>query len=245
MSSHQGHHDHGAGAGDSSQSFRPSAFGFRSIKPSTREDRRNKKDKVALEKSRINQRTGWQARMHQLNAPAHSSGLTSCEENAVGYISNADRFHSDTAGEQLEIRQEEARKRQHALEYRKLKQQSREEERWTKMEEEQRQKEEYWHKVREDGSHAKKNQSMVAYDITNLQYFQNVSGEDQKYVDDMVRFRAQARTRNLVILGDSRAPYNIISGGPRVLPAAPTEVKRPEGPRTMEQLAIVDRRKAL
>ncbi|RYG68019.1 hypothetical protein EON64_06110 [archaeon] len=45
-------------------------------------------------------------------------------------------------------------------------------------------------KLREEGSKAKKNTSNVAYDILTLQYAQNKDGEQQKYVDDMVRYRA-------------------------------------------------------
>ena len=41
-----------------------------------------------------------------MNAPEHTSGLTSCPEGAAGYLSNSDRFHSDTVGEEYAIRQE-------------------------------------------------------------------------------------------------------------------------------------------
>jgi hypothetical protein len=61
-------------------------------------------DKVALEQSRIRQRVGFEARMHKANAPETTDGLTSCAVNAAGYISNSDRFHSDTAGEEREMR---------------------------------------------------------------------------------------------------------------------------------------------
>jgi hypothetical protein len=223
----------------------PSLYGFRSIRARTRNERYALKDKVALEKSRLNQRSGWQARLHQMNAPEHTSGLTSCRENDAGYLSNSDRFHSDVAGEELEVRIHEMDKRHRALDYKKNQQLTREEERWKKMEEYSKQDDEYWQKVRDEGIKAKKNQSKVAYDITTLIYNNNVSGEDQKYVDDMVRYRAQARTRNLVILGDSRAPYNIISGGERYLPPAPVAVAKPLGPRTDAEKALVDYRKAI
>lgn len=78
----------------------------------------NQKDKVALERSRINQRVGWQARMHQANAPENSSLLTSCVAGAAGYISNSERFHTDTVGEEYALRQEQIKKRLAADEFR-------------------------------------------------------------------------------------------------------------------------------
>lgn len=98
--------------------FAPSSFGFRSIRPKTRDERRGFNDKVLLEKSRLDQRVGYEARIHQTNAPASSSQLTSCVADGAGYISNADRFHSDTAGEEYAARQEALNKKNRAIEYR-------------------------------------------------------------------------------------------------------------------------------
>jgi hypothetical protein len=44
----------------------------------------------------------------------------------------------------------------------------------------------------------------------------------------MVRYRAQARTRALVVLGDSRVPYNILTGDERILPEKPKNVVKPQ-----------------
>ena len=99
--------------------FIPSAYGFRVMKPKDRHQRRVSKDKVALEKERINARVGHEARMHQLNAPATSAGLTSCVEHGAGYLSNADRFHSDTSGEEFLARQEAIRRTKETIAFRK------------------------------------------------------------------------------------------------------------------------------
>lgn len=56
------------------------------------------------------QRVGFQARMNKMNSHDTSAGLTSCVENGAGYLSNADRFHSDTAGEEYLRRKEEQEK---------------------------------------------------------------------------------------------------------------------------------------
>lgn len=207
--------------------FVPSAYGYRVMKPKNRYQRRVAKDKVALEQNRISQRVGIEARMHQQNSHATSAGLTSCVNHGAGYLSNADRFHSDTAGEEFLVRQEETRKKNAAIAFRKRQAEERERARWEKQDNKLKQEEEYWEKLREDGCGSKKNQSLVAYDITSLQYSQSVAGEEAKYEDDMVRYRGQLRTHHLVTKGDSRASYNIISGNPRNAPPAPAPIDKP------------------
>jgi hypothetical protein len=188
------------------------------------------KDKVLLEKRRIDARVGFEARMHQANAPATSAGLTSCPPDAMGYMANSDRFHSDTAGEEYALRQEVLRKKNQATEFRRNQIINREEERWKQIEQQRHEDEEREKRMRELGLACKRNTSNVSYNILNLQYSQNTSGEQQKYVDDMVRFKAQIRSRDLVVHGGSRAPYNIISGEPRDIPAPLTAAHAPRAP---------------
>jgi hypothetical protein len=134
-------------------------------------------------------------------------------------MNDADRFHSDTAGEEYQNRQQGLVKKQRALEYRRNQATTREEDRYTRLEEKRHEESEKWNKLREDGSKAMKNKSKAAYDITTLQYYANDDGEAQKYVDDMgrvpfplpvvdeclVRYRASLRTHHLVTKGDSRS----------------------------------------
>lgn len=216
--------------GTESNSIEPSRYGFRSIRPKTREERKGLTDKVLLETRRINARVGHEARLHQANAPACSAMLTSCPTTAAGYISNSDRFHSDTAGEERESRQEIIHKKQRAIEFRRNQSMNREEQRWEKIENVRAEEDERSRRLREEGMACKRNTSNVHYDILNLQYSQNTGGEEQKYADDMVRFRSQVRSTNLVISGDTRAHYNIISGAPRSMPEYPAEFPaRPAG----------------
>ena len=62
---------------------------------------------------------------------------------------------------------------------------AREEDRWQQIELKKKDDEEYVRRLRDDGLACKKNTSNVAYDILNLQYNQDTSGEQQKYEDDM------------------------------------------------------------
>ena len=73
---------------------------------------------MLIEKGRIDQRVGWQAKLQRENAPKTSAGMVTCPKGAAGYISNMDRFHSDTAGEEYEIRMEKIRKEKLSIEYR-------------------------------------------------------------------------------------------------------------------------------
>ena len=64
---------------------------------------------------------GHEARMHQANAPESSAGLVSCPEHGAGYISNSDRFHSDTSGEEYQLRMANYQRNQQAIQYRRNK----------------------------------------------------------------------------------------------------------------------------
>jgi len=81
--------------------FVPSTSGFRNIKPMTRHERRALKDKVALEKDRLMKRSGMSAKLYRQNAPKDSMGLTCPEPIAAGFLADADRFHTDTSGEEF------------------------------------------------------------------------------------------------------------------------------------------------
>mmetsp|Transcript_12718 Transcript_12718/g.12362 ORF Transcript_12718/g.12362 Transcript_12718/m.12362 type:complete len:256 (+) Transcript_12718:62-829(+) len=208
--------------------FAPSSFGFRSIRPKSRDERRGMLDKVLLEKSRLDQRVGYEARQQQANAPTTSSLLTSCVSEGAGYISNADRFHSDTAGEEYAARQEALHKKNRAIEFRRNQSMAREEDRWQQIENKRNDDDEHVRRLQDSGTACKKNASNVAYDILSLQYNQDTGGEKQKYEDDMVRYRAQLRSRNLTIKGDTRSQFDIISGDPRQAPSYPSTVQPPD-----------------
>ena len=53
----------------------------------------------------------------------------------------------------------------------------------------------------------------MPYDAITLKYNDGLDGERLRYHDDKVRFRGAVRSRNLQKCGDSRAGYDIITGG--------------------------------
>ena len=223
--------------------FMESAYGFRSIIPKSRKERLAQKDKVALEKSRIDSRVGFAARMHQKNAPKTSAMLTQFEKGGAGYLSNADRFHTDVAGEERLVRKEKYRKELEGLNFRRNKAVNREEARWKQHEERLKTDDEKFEAMRASGIKAMKNRSAVAYDITTTQYNQSAEGMEQKYVDDMIRYRAKVRTHYLTKSADSRVNYNIISGDDRQMPSMPAPVPRP--PAFYDGKEGIDQRKVL
>lgn len=56
--------------------------------------------------------------MHQKNAPETSAGLTACAEDGAGYLPNAERFHTDTSGEEFALRQQVIERRRQAENFR-------------------------------------------------------------------------------------------------------------------------------
>ena len=54
-----------------------------------------------------------------------------------------------------------------------------------------------------------------------IQYNDGKDGEELRYQDDLVRYRAALRSQNLMVCGDTRVNYDIINGSGRPLHAPP------------------------
>lgn len=80
--------------------------GFRAVQPETRADRAAKQDKTTLEKSRLAQRKEKFIRYVDPGPP------TEMQAGAVGFLPDADRFHSDTAGEEKRWRDQTIQRRE-------------------------------------------------------------------------------------------------------------------------------------
>ena len=143
-----------------------SAWGFRNIKAKSRVERKTVKDKVALERSRLMARSGWQARMHQKNCPETTAQLTQCRAGDEGFMSNSERFHSDVAGEEFRMRAEKYKKSKEAQIFKRERARIRDEERWAANEKMQNEEELKLQRMRENPNvdayrTAKKNQSIL------------------------------------------------------------------------------------
>jgi len=150
--------------------------------------------------------------MYRENAPKNPSELLSLQPNAAGFLADADRFHSDTAGEEYLKRKADYSRKQDIYNNTRIQRQENEESRWKKIEEAKSAEEEYWQQQRSLGNKSMKNKSCVPYDPLTLQYNDSMDGEKLRYEDDLVRHRAKVRAQNIVKHGDTRCGYNIING---------------------------------
>ena len=83
------------------------------------------------------------------------------------------RFHTDTVGEEYNLRQEQILKQKRAQEFRRKNAIERDEKNWSRLDQKAKEEEDYFQRLRDDGSKAKKNASSVAYDLQTLQYSQD------------------------------------------------------------------------
>jgi len=164
--------------------------------------------------------------MYRENVPDQGE-LLSLKSNAAGFLADADRFHSDTAGEEFLQRKKSYQRKQDIYNNTRVSRAENEETRWKKIEEQKFQEENYWSNQRELGAKSMKNKSCVPYDPLTLQYNDSMDGEKLRYEDDLVRHRAKVRAQNIVKHGDTRCGFNIINGNMHAEPAK-IEVPQPE-----------------
>lgn len=186
--------------------------GFRNIRPQTREERAHAADTNMMEKNRIMNRSGFEAREHRANAFENSAAILQPAKNAAGYINDSDRFHSDTAGEEYHARQQKVADKQAYYDRVRDMRNMSEDQRWNAIAGSQDAEAAYWQQAREDGAKALKNKSCVPYDTMSLEYNKDIDGDRLKYEDDKVKYRTQLRATNLERSGDTRTGYNILSG---------------------------------
>ena len=176
-------------------------------------------------------RTGLAARMHRENAPRTSDGLVVPEANAAGFCSDADRFHTDVAGEEFLKRRARYEREQTNYASKREGRVKQEEQRWAALQEEKQQEDAYWSNQREIGVKDKKNKSSVPYDALTLQYAPGLDGERLRLHDDKIRYRAALRSRNLQTKGESRCGYDILNGRDK------PDLRLPEEPQPQRELA--------
>uniref|UniRef100_A0A7S0WJ42 Flagellar associated protein n=1 Tax=Hemiselmis tepida TaxID=464990 RepID=A0A7S0WJ42_9CRYP len=178
--------------------------GFRAVQPETRADRAAKQDKTTLEKGRLAQRREKFTRYVDLGNPTEMSN------GAVGFLADADRFHSDTAGEEKLHRDKNIQRREDMYELKRNQFLDREENRWSSMEGE-RSMEQQKLEIMQNTSKGTRNHSSVAYDCVTLEYHATPAGMQQRFEDDMSRYRAGVRTEKLHRFSSGDG-YNPITG---------------------------------
>mmetsp|Transcript_6894 Transcript_6894/g.16429 ORF Transcript_6894/g.16429 Transcript_6894/m.16429 type:complete len:225 (-) Transcript_6894:71-745(-) len=216
----------GAGGDDGSVGFLEQTVGpngFRNIKPRTRQQRRQLADKETLEKSRLRERTGGYHKYID-----YGKGLTSQQPGSAGYIPEADRFHTDVAGEEKLLRDARVARGEQIISARREANAAREGERWARIDAAARNEAERWDEIRETGERAKRNKSSVPYNPLTLEYHESHEGLKLRYADDLVRYRAAQRAYTLQS-HDVSTDYNPISGGALAKPTPPARPPAPDG----------------
>ena len=196
-----------------------SMSGFRAVQPETRADRASKSDKTTLEKSRLLQRREKFQRYEDIGEPTVPTA------KAVGFMADAERFHSDTVGEEKGVRDAAIQRRELKFENQRNKFLDREESRWNSMEQE-RETEQAKLQVLQNSSKGTRNHSSVAYDAITLEYHATPAGRQQQFEDNMTKYRAGIRTEKLHRYGSGDG-YNPITGAelqPFAVPRRPDKI---------------------
>lgn len=178
----------------------------RNIAPQGRKAGRRSREQV--EKDFLAQRTGG----FQHHDPSTIQRPFEVLPTASGFMSDAERFHSDTAGDEkkrrdlgsMRKRQQIAAKRRERLE--------RDEQRWMGMEREYVGDKVRLEKIRDKGTKFKNNKISVPYDPITMKYDQSDEGSKLKYKDELVMYRAELRKESIQRRRDG--DFNPITGAP-------------------------------
>lgn len=187
-----------------------STAAFNNIPARSRELREALRDKEQLEKDRLRHRKEGYTR---IDTSVTGSAMLVYEPKSHGYMSDADRFHSDTAGEERALR--EARNSRVKMQYQHRRQESvtREVSRWDAMDAADVAEEKKWQVKRDSGMYARRNKSGEPFNPITLQYNDGKDGQRLKVADDAVKHRALVRAGNLQY-HNSREGINPITGNP-------------------------------
>jgi len=139
------------------------------------------------------------------------------------FMSDADRYHTDVAGEAKMHRQQERHKMELADYHLRAERQDRENRRWHALEQKKRDEEARLHDLRFTGAKTRKNISGSAFNPITGQIDNTNSGTALRKRDDITRQRAFERTKWMTKANNS--PFNPITGAdyseqPRPIPTA-------------------------
>ena len=133
--------------------------------------------------------------------------------DSLSFQSEADRFITNVAGEEYDERMRKVQSQNAKYEGRRQKNFEREEARWTSLENEQSAEGNKMSHMQATGEKCKKNQNSVSYDPITLKYHTTSAGQDLKYSDDIIKYRAAVRAK-MMHSRSSGESCNIISWEP-------------------------------
>ena len=133
--------------------------------------------------------------------------------NSLSFQSEADRFITNVAGEEYDMRMRKVQSQNDKYAMRRQKNFEREEARWAALEHEQSAVGEKMSHLQATGEKCKKNQNSVSYDPITLKYHTTKAGQDLKHSDDIIKYRAAVRAK-MMHTRSSGESCNIINWEP-------------------------------
>lgn len=194
----------------STSSATPPTASFNNIPARTREQRIAVKDKEQWEKDRLSHRKEGFVR---IDTSVTGNAMLVYTPGSQGYMSDADRFHTDTSGEEKMLREEKNARLKFKEERSRYENVQREITRWKEMDAADAALEKKWEGYRATGTKCLRNKGGEAYNPITLQYNDGKDGSRLKAADDMIKRRAIARAENLQN-HNSRDGINPITGEP-------------------------------
>lgn len=183
---------------------------FNNIPARSRDQRVALQDKEQREKDRLRQRKEGFVR---IDTSATGSAMLVYAPKSQGFMSDADRFHSDTAGEERAAREERNARVKIQHERKRYESVQREVQRWKDMDAVSAAEEQRWHAMRQSGTKALRNKGGEAFNPITLQYNDGKDGQRLMAADQAVKHRAIVRAQNLQHQS-SRGGINPITGDP-------------------------------
>ncbi|KAL4469373.1 hypothetical protein ABPG72_006009 [Tetrahymena utriculariae] len=181
---------------------------FNSVQPRTRLEREAMKDKESIEKTRINQRVGYETRNTDVKQLLHNP-----DPKSTLFIPENQRFDKDFSVFDKQQRDQRFATKEVTLEKHRIEALERESKRWEQMENQvnkEQVKRQFQAEVLKAG---KRNTNGMPFNPITLEYEKSNAGESLKKRDEMAKVRGYVRAENL----DTRSNcgYNILTGEQR------------------------------
>jgi hypothetical protein len=132
---------------------------------------------------------------------------------SLGYISEADRFITDTAAVAKAERDADVAKREQMFYGKRIQRAEKEERRWGTIELQHQLEQKRLEDMRENLSYARSNKTSMPYNPINLRYDDGADGARLRFSDESLRYRGALRAEHLQRRNTSTG-YNPITGAP-------------------------------
>lgn len=167
---------------------------FNNIPARTREQREAVCDKEQREKERLRARKEGFVRV---DTTAAGSAMLVYTPQSQGFMSDADRFHSDTAGEERAAREDARTRTKIHQERRRREAVNRDVRRWEAMDAASAEEKRRWEALRASGSKARRNKCGEPFNPVTLKYNDGKDSERLQAADAAIKHRAMLRAQNL------------------------------------------------